>query len=983
MKKLFSKGLWTILSVVFATLLVLMLILTEIGAQYASVINAELRIKTSKVIPGKGNYDTEYYSFAYDKDHAADARKHVDEVVKEVEGEGLVLVKNKDGKAPVKSGDSVSLFGTASVNVNASTQGTPATTDKTEYPTFKAALEADGVTVNETLWNFYLNNPSFGVSRSQINEIPWNNYTPAVRESLNGNAAIVVLTRYNGEGTDVLAQGTDGADGNYLALSRAETDLLTNVTALKNQGKFEKVILILNTALTVQLDFLDDTAIDVDTVMWVGNVGSSGIYAVADALVGKVNPSGRLSDTLLKDNFASPAAQSLFLTSNKSVSQRYAGDLNGLSGTQYNYAAYVEGIYVGYRYFETRYEDAILGNGNAGDYEYSDVVAYPFGYGLSYTTFKYDNFSVSDLKADGTYDVSVQVTNTGSVAGKHTVQVYLQKPYTAYDKKNKIEKASVELVGFAKTKELEPNSSETVTVTVEERLFASFDSKNAATYILDEGDYYLGVGYDSHDALNNILAARGESGMTDFTGEETEGDASLADIALEQTTLDTAKYSKSETGYEITNQLDSCDMNLYDGAGDNSIRYVSRSNWSSTYPSAATVFKVNNFIKEDLDNITFDDFAAKGYKTVKEEPLFGQINELTIAKLRNTEDNIIPITDDRWQLLVEQATFDEINHMMITAICQTAEIPMAGKPDTKDSDGPAYVKDEGNGGVDTGARLPSEGVIASTFNIELVEKLGKAFAEDAHASNVHGIYAPGANIHRTPYGGRNSEYFSEDPVLAGIIGEYETKGIQSKGVIVYVKHFAFNESDDNRDGICVWLNEQEAREIMLRPFEYITSVSKGNAHAIMTSFNRSGCTWTSANYGLVTEILRNEWGFDGYVITDYYDNDVQFMRPLDGVMAGTDLWLGNAKISFEEYKDNPTVCAKMQEAAKRVLYITANYSWAMNGIDPDAKIVAVTPWWQAVIYAVTAISAVLAAGSLGMYVASEIVSGRKGEKNEV
>ena len=981
-KKIFSKNLWTILSVVFATVLVFMLILAEIGGQYASVINAELRVKTSKVIPGNGDYDTNYYPFDFSKDNPDGARKLVDDVVREVEGDGLVLVKNDGLKVPLKSGDTVSVFGTASVNVNASTQGTPANNDKTEYPNFKAALESDGITVNQSLWDFYKSNATYGVSRSNIKEIPWSSYTPALRETLTGTAAVVVFTRYNGEGTDVLAKGTDGAGGNYLALSAQEKELLTNITLLKKQGKFSKVILILNTALTLQLDFLDDTAIEIDTIMWVGNVGSSGIYAVADALVGKVNPSGRLSDTLLKDNFASPAAKLLQLAGNGSASLKYMGDLTGLSGTQYNYTAYVEGIYVGYRYFETRYEDYVVGTGNAGDYEYSDEVAYPFGYGLSYTEFEYSNFAVSDRKENGTYDVSVTVTNKGGKAGKHAVQVYLQKPYTTYDKKNKIEKASVELVGFKKTAALAPGASEVVTVSVEEKLFASYDSNNAATYILDEGDYYLAVGTDAHDALNNILAARGESGMTDFMGEDADGNSALADVALEQATLDIEKYSKAATGRNITNQLDSCDMNRYDGAGKNSVRYVSRSNWLSTYPTELIAFEMNDFIKEDLGNITIDDFAKKGYKRAKTAPTFGASNNLTIAGLRNTKEKKLPITDEKWQKLVEQVNYEEINRMMTTAICQTAEITTAGKPDTKDSDGPAYVKDEGNGGVDTGARLPSEGVLASTYDVALIEKLGKAFAEDAHASNVHGLYAPGANIHRTPYGGRNSEYYSEDPMLSGLIGAAETRGIQSKGVIVYVKHFAFNESDDNRDGICVWFNEQEAREIMLRAFEYITGAQYGNSHAIMTSFNRSGCTWTSANYGLITEILRGEWGFDGYVITDYYDNDVQFMRPLDGVMAGTDLWLGNAKVDFGEYKDNPTVLARMQEAAKRVLYITANYSWAMNGIDPDARIVSVVPWWQMIIYVATALFALLTVGAATMFALSEILPKRMGCGNE-
>lgn len=967
---------WSVLTAVFVTVLVVMLVLTEVAGMYAPVINATLHCETSKIIPGDGTADTNYYPIEYSD--AKKAREYVDSVVRETEGEGLVLLKNEGG-APLSAGDSVSLFGTASVNVNASTQGTPLNTDKTEYPTLREALEQDGVKVNETLWNFYLSNGSYGVSRSKINEIPWSAYSPAVKNSMQGTAAVIVLTRYSGEGQDVKATGTDGAGGNYLALSKEETDLLKNVTTLKKQGKFEKVVLLLNTALTIQMDFLDDSQIDIDTCMWIGNVGSSGIYAVADALVGKVNPSGRLTDTYVKDSFASPAAQYLYLTDKKSVSQRYSGDTSSLEGTQYNYTAYIEGIYVGYRYFETRYEDALLGNGNAGDYAYEDDVAYPFGHGLSYTQFEYSDFTISDRSENGTYDVSVTVKNIGETPGKHSVQVYLQKPYI----RNGVEKAAVELVGIAKTEELEPQGTETVRVTVEEELFASYDSNDAGTYILDAGEYYLAVGENAHDALNNILAARGETGMTDYTGAPCDGNELLADVALDQVSYDASVYSASgETGYEIVNQLDSCDMNLYDGAKDNAIRYVTRSDWAGTYPKDTVDFSVNEFIIEDLGNITEDDLAAKGYETVDEMPEFGKNGSYTIASLRSDEEEIIPITDGRWSELMDQVSFDELNTLLSTAICQTAGVPSVAKPQTKDSDGPAYVKDIGEGGTDTGARLPCEGIIAATCNVELIEKLGSAFAVDAQASKVHGVYAPGVNIHRTPFGGRNSEYFSEDPVLSGISAQYEIRGIQSRGVIAYVKHFVFNESDDNRDGICVWLNEQEAREIMLTPFRYATEPSKGNAHAVMTSFNRAGCTWTSANAGLVTEILRNEWGFDGYVITDYYDNDVQFMRPLDGIMAGTDCWLGNGLISFEDYKDNPTVCARMKEAAKRIFYITANYNYVMNGMDSAARVVNITPWWQIIIYSADAVFAVLAAAAVAMYAASVIKTVRPAENRK-
>ncbi|MDO5423055.1 MAG: glycoside hydrolase family 3 N-terminal domain-containing protein [Eubacteriales bacterium] len=963
--KWFSKNRFTKVSGVMATALLLTLVITEVTSAYAPIINSTLNTASSKIVSsGEG---TDFFPFEYTD--AQSAAEYINNVYREAEAEGIVLLKNEGGTAPLSAGDQVSLFGTASAYINCSTQGTREVSDKTAYPTLKEALEADGVSVNEELWDFYVNGAgkTFGVTRTEINEVPWSRFPADLQESFQGKAAVVVLTRENGEGEDQLAGGlSNTADGSYLSISTEELELLENLTRLKAEGKYEKIIVLLNSALTMQVDFLENPEVDVDTCMWIGNVGSSGIYAVADALVGIVNPSGRLPETFVKDNLSSPAMASWVQNFGQKITQQFSGDISDLASSQFNYYAYVEGIYIGYRYYETRYEDVLLGTAGAGDYTYQNAVAYPFGYGLSYTSFVYNDFQVEE-NADGNYDVTVTVTNTGDVAGKHAVEIYLQKPYTDYDVEYEVEKASVELVGFSKTGMLEPGESETVTVSVEKQLFASYDRNEAATWILDAGTYYLAVGFDAHDALNNILAAKGITGMTDLQGEAAAGDETLAAVALEQETLDTTTYAVSaETGNEIVNQLDSCDMNLYDGAGDNRVTYVSRSNWEGTFPTKAVSFEVNEYIKEDLQNITTDDFAKKSYRTVREMPTLEADGLLTIAQLRSSEEETISIEDERWEALLDQVSFDEMNNMLTTAICATAGISSVGKPETKDSDGPAYIKETNTAqnGEDTGVRLPSEGVLAATFNVELIERVGEAFGIDAQVSGVNGVYAPGMNIQRTAFGGRNSEYFSEDPVLSGIAAMYEVQGLQSKGVIAYVKHFAFNEQDTNRDGAGVWFNEQAAREILLRPFEYAVSPSKGNAHAVMSAFIRVGTTWCSAHYGLITEILRNEWGFDGYVITDYAGGGLQYMTPLDGIMAGTDCWLLNGEMSFEAYRDNPTVVSAMRQATKRILYTTVNYNNIMNGVDVDARIVNVTPWWQAAVFGLDALAAVLFAAAL-------------------
>ncbi len=973
MKKQNSVWRWMKASAWLSTLLTLALVATQAVASYAPVINSTLSTATSQIV---GLNDSAVY-YPQEYTDAVEAAKYINSIYREAEAEGLVLLKNDSGAAPLQAGSSVSLFGTASVYINCSTQGVRNKEDKTDYPTLRQALEADGVHVNETLWDFYATGAgsSYGVTRTAINEVPWSRFPEELKGTFYGDAAIVVLTRENGEGEDQLAGGFDNTeDGSYLSISTEERELLTHLTQLKQEGRFGRIILLLNSALNIQVDFLSNPEIDIDTVMWIGNTGSSGIYAVADALVGKVNPSGRLSASFVKDNFSSPAMASWQDNFGMTVTQQYEGDISSLASSQFNYYAYAEGIYVGYRYYETRYEDTVMNTDGVGDYVYSQNVAYPFGYGLSYTTFDYADFRVT-RNEDGTYQASVTVTNTGNVSGKHAVEVYLQKPYTAYDAENGIEKASVELAGFEKTAELAPGASERVSVTVDDALFASYDSNGAGTYILDAGTYYLAVGSDAHDALNNIMAAKGLTGMTDVQGNLVSGRPELAATALVQDQLDCTAYAfSSETGAEIYNQLDSADMNRYDGAMTNHVTYVSRSNWEGTFPQRSISFTVNKYMLEDLQNITTEDFARKAYRTVRTMPSQGISGEMTIASLRG-----VPITDERWDKLVSQISFEDMNRLLTTAICNTAGISSVAKPETKDSDGPAYVKETNasQNGADTACRLPSEGVLACTFNAALIRCVGEAFGIDAQVSGVNGIYAPGMNIQRTPFGGRNSEYYSEDPVLSGLAAMAEVQGIQSKGIIAYAKHFAFNEQDTHRDGACVWLNEQAAREIYLRPFEYAVRPSMGNAHAVMSAFIRLGTTWVSAHEGLITQILRNEWGFDGYVITDYAGGGLQYMTLLDGIMAGTDCWLLNGEMSFSQYQNNPTVVSAMQQATKHILYTIANYCNVMNGMDTGTRVVQVIPWWQVAIYGADACIAVLLLISLTMLLISRRKSRRK------
>lgn len=829
----------------------------------------------------------------------------------------------------------------------------------TTYRVMEEEDEEVGLTVNPKLWEFYTEgagaeytpkkklNRDLGMQVYTANAAPWSAYDQ-VEDSFAEypDAAIVVISRSSGEGMDISTMESDGTDGSYLTLSGEELEVLTHLAECKEKGTIKSIVVLLNTALAIRADFIDQEEYKIDACMWIGNVGCSGVNAVADALVGNVVPSGHLADTYVKDNFSSPAMASWMLNQNGVFNQEYTNSEElGLNSTQMYYGIYQEGIYVGYRYYETRYEDTVLGAQGVGDYRYEDVVAYPFGYGLSYTTFAYSDLSVEETE-EGTYDVSVTVTNTGDTwSGKEVVQVYLQKPYTEYDQEHQVEKASVELGGFAKTGMLAPGESETVTIPVERDSFKSYDANEAGIYILDAGTYYLAVGRDAHDALNNILARKGY-GTED--GMDAEGSAEMAVVALEQKELDTATYGVSaQTGAAITNQLDFADVNKY--TDQEQAVYVSRSDWEGTWPTEPVQLTVDDTLLTDL---------GSNKAIVEDEgldmPAYGVNSGLTVAMLRGEDYD-----SGKWEQLLDQMTFSEQALLVSDGSFSTHALGSVGIGSTYERDGPTGVV-----GSVTGISFPSEGIWASSFNMGLAEKIGDVLGEDARINDIQGLYLPGINIHRSPFGGRTNEYFSEDTLLTGWMCEAEVKGVQAKGVIAHVKHFIFNDEEAQRNGICIWLNEQAAREIYLRPWEYAVNPSRGNAHAVMSSFNRAGALWTSASENLVQNILRGEFGFDGYVITDMASsNAALFMTYVDGFMNGTDLYLGSgSETALDEYKSSVTFANRIRESAHRLLYVLSNYSAVMNGVSSSLRFVAVTPWWQMTIYALMGVGA---AGFLG------------------
>jgi beta-glucosidase len=979
MKKVRIK-LWRRLFVFFSALLAVLLVLSNAANTKQSAIITVLGGETYKVVKGdSSDEDTEYFKREYTSQDAL--QEYMDGIGRETESEGIVLLRNEtlesgEKALPLAKDSRVSLFGQGSVKFNYSSTGSSANMETSSYPNLKNALS--DLNVNESLWNFYLTGPAkdykreYSVTRGyQVNEAPWSLYS-SVESSFTqyGDAAIYVISRDSGEGKDISTQGSDGTDGSYLSLTAQEREVLQQISAAKKRGTFSCVIVLLNSAVPVQLDFMFDDSITVDAALWVGNVGATGIYAINDVLVGTVVPSGRLSDTYAKDNFSSPAMATWAANPDKSFSRRYTNTADYPSldkDVQTVYAVYNEGIYVGYRYYETRYADSVTGAEKVGDYDYDKDVAFPFGYGLSYSEFWYSDLSVKDGANEADLDndkyyVSVNVLNAGEYAAKEVVQVYLQKPYTDYDKdpSHLVEKSAVELVGFAKVS-LKSGQDKTVTVEVEKERFKSYDTYGKGTYILENGDYYLTVADNAHDAVNNILVEQGntvEGKSYDDAHAMTYKATVRSATASDGVDAETYAYSDVNEGVKIENQFDFSDINRYEGKGSNSVTYVSRSNWAGTFPTQSAALSLTDKMAEDL----------KSYKALQEDgsqmPSYEEENGLQIAMLRGLAYN-----DPVWDDLLDQMSFGDQAYLITNGQHNTVALPSVGKPATKDENGPNGVT-----GSTTKTSLPSEGIWASTFNCKLIEMIGKALGEDALAAGITGIYAPGVNLHRTPFGGRAHEYFSEDPYLMSMASVAETKGIQSKGVWAYVKHFAVNDEETNRAGVSVWLNEQEMREIVLLPFEYTVKPAWGNAHAMMTSFNRIGCIWTSASSALMEKVLRDEWGFDGFAVTDMASSNAQsFMTFVDGIANGTDCYDGSgSETALNDYKDSAMFANKMRESAHRILYVTANYSAAMNGISSSDTIVRVMPWWQIVIVVIDVAVAAFAVWSMVMLIISYV-----------
>lgn len=959
-----------ILTVVSMLLCGVLLLGTVIANENAGVISTQLGAKTFEVVEtGDGSQDTEYYKS--DFTNLADLRETGHATAAEVLEEGSVLLKNENNALPLASGSKVSLLGVTAYDPVYGGTGS-GTISVDDAVSFVDSLTEAGLSLNPTLIEKYTSEEwaqykrgqegKFGTTTLMIHEAPWSVVDAAAGSSLAqyGDAAIFIVGRVGGEGYDLIGVGGDGIDNgdglgpDYLGLNANELSVLDGLKARKAAGEIKKIIVLINYAGMIEGDFLADP--DIDAAMWIGATGVGG-KAIGRLLTGAVSPSGRLPDTMWVDNAMNPVNVNYGRWIYENAAE--LGVPNQLGTGQYpattlaGYVVYQEGMYLGYRYTETRYEDLILGAPNVGSYDYEKVVARPFGFGLSYADFALSNVKV-DKTGDRDYTVTVTVTNTSDTYfGKYSVPVYVSKPYGSYAKQNNIQVPSVELVDFGKTGVLAPGASEMLTITVDEKYFASYDAYGAKGYVLMDGDYYIAVGGDAHQAVNNVLAAKNADGVAVDEGKMvgSAGDTSLVKkFALN---FDKDKYAFSDavsmldgtSNIRVSNLFDFADLNLYEGRGDNHVDYYSRDNWAAVsfdmangHAKVTMTEQMAYDIYQQLPEETGKYNNAAGVPDKYKQPIakddgkyptYGADAGITLVNMRyDDEGNEISYFDPVWDTFMDQLTWEDTMLLVSNGWHMTEAVETVSKPATKDENGPngfggwafrngyytgqngiAYRTAKADGHVDSEGNVteaadplgftrmtgfPANGILAATFNRELAYRAGNIIGNDGVWAGASGLYGIGLNIHRSPYLGRTCEYFSECGTLSGMIGAEECRGIEEKGVHVYNKHCALNDQETNRHGVCTWVNEQTLREIYLRAFEI--PILEGGAYNTMASFSRFGVQAGAACSALGQDFLRGECGMKGIIVTDAYgdmdgsqDCDPYFEQVYGVLVGGSDI----------------------------------------------------------------------------------------------
>ena len=816
------------------------------------------------------------------------------EVAEEIMEDGIVLLKN-ESLLPLNETKKLNIFGWESINPAYGGAGSGGINDLYDIVSLNQGLENAGFSINQELVDFYNNygadNPEMSIQKQSwtLPEPPVDTYSDELIKSAKeySDVAVVVLSRKAGEGHNDIPMDVRKAayDNNsdeyddfpegehYLQLSQTERDMVDMVCS-----NFDNVIVVYNGANQFELGFADEYP-QIKSVVWCPGTGNVGFNALGKVFSGEVNPSGKTPDTFIYDMTTAPWWNNAEKTEYTNLADMAVEGMN--AGTAQVYAPaftnYVEGIYVGYKYYETAAQEGAI--------DYDKTVQYPFGYGLSYTEFEQKMGELEEK--DGQISVDVEVTNTGDVAGKDVVEVYYKPPYT----NGGIEKSSANLIEFAKTDLLQPGESQTVTVTFSIEDMASYDENNAKAYVLEKGDYVISINSDSH----TVLDQKTYTADTDVVYEEEN----------KRVSDDTAATNVFE-----------------DAKGD--VTYLSRADHFANYEEAtaapASAELGEPYVSEYHLNSNFDKTTYLNDEDVM--PTTGADNGLTLADMRDADYD-----DPRWEKLLDQLTVDEMANMIAMAGYQTAAMDSVGKVATLDFDGPAAINNNFTGVGSIG--FPIEVVVASTWNKELAQAWGECMGKISQEMGAEGWYAPGMNTHRTAFGARNYEYFSEDGVLAGNMGAKAVEGARKYGVYSYIKHFAMYEG--NAKMVSVWSNEQAIREIYLKPFEI--SVKQGGANAVMVSWSFLGDKWTGECSNLMNTVLRDEWGFRGMALTDFFRNNGHGFMNADAALAnGVDVMLStfNGEENNVANPEHPTSVLQMRNACKNVMYTVVS-SWAYDG----------------------------------------------------
>lgn len=986
-----TKRLWRGLTTLVASLLALTVFATSVVDSFRTDIDKFLGTKSTAVVTDETAGTGDMYTFKSDYKSTTELVKAIEDLGERMEEEGAVLLKN-NGALPLTADETqkVTLLGFNSYypvqggDMGSSLSGFSGT--DADPVDFVQALAARGFKINETVKQMYLDMEALYKTEvaSWGGSIEYKHITaPSIgsfftskepsqeamasakadwKDSMNdANVMVVTIARSGSENRDY-TPGTAGVDPSQnlnqrdpLGLSDDERNLIAAAVEKKAEVG-GKVIVLLNNSSAMEVQEIEDNE-GVDAILQIGLPGAYGFYGIADILSGAANPSGHLTDTYAVTGANSPAAQNY-----GNLPYTNADPTHSMNSALVE----AEGIYTGYKYYETRYADVVLGQGNAGAWSYADEVTYPFGFGLSYTTFEQTLDSLTVDLAAKTVTAVVTVKNTGAVAGKDAVELYVSTPYTAYDIEHKVEKAGVQLLDYAKTGVIAPGASETVTIVADAQYMASWDSTAAnavgtkGCYILDNGTYYFAVGNGSHEAMNNVLAAQGKTAADGMTAEGNTAACKSWELAA----FDGTTFATTKNGTAVENQLDDADLNYY---MPGTVTYLSRSDWEGTWPKTYKDLTANDAMMVGLTNNEYTLTANGDPASIT----FGAKNGLTLADLKGVTD----LEDERWSMLMDQITLEEcmIRLGFGGTSCKTIEsitsplviqndgpngynsypLGQYANADASQGDPCVVAEDDPNRNYRMGV-MSNETIVAQTFSKELAAEWGRAIGNYSLWSNLTILWGSGTNLHRLPYNARNHEYYSEDAMLSALQSAAAIEAANAYGAILTPKHYAFNDTEVNRTGVSVFMTEQKAREGEIRSHQ--ASIEDAKSLGLMTAFNRIGVTAVNAHQGMMINILRKEWGFKGLISEDFI-MDAEYAHLKEAALSGVTMSCNTGDNTIEalegkyaywkldEVKKDATMMAALKQVMTWQNYAIAN-SNAMDGLSSSSHIVSVKTWYD-------------------------------------